>query len=218
MIRVNLLPQKRETRATQATPTGAEGNRWLLAGFGVVAATAVLLFLWYVSLNKELQAQLKANAGLQANIDGIKTVIADHETIKDSLKELREREEAVGRLQSARTGPTTSLLEISKLLTNGKGPTTDRDKLEQMKRDNPSSVPNATWDPRRLWILNYIEQERNVRIVGQARDGEDVSEFLRRISLSDFFYDVKLLPASKTTDGVTKIELVRFELSAKVRY
>jgi type IV pilus assembly protein PilN len=51
-----------------------------------------------------------------------------------------------------------------------------------------------------------------------ARDGEDVSEFLRRLTLSDYFYDVRLLPAKKTVDTVTKIELVKFEMSAKVRY
>jgi hypothetical protein len=57
-----------------------------------------------------------------------------------------------------------------------------------------------------------------VKIAGLARDGEDVSEFLRRLSLSDYFYDVRLLPASKGMDAATKLELVKFEMSAKVRY
>ena len=57
-----------------------------------------------------------------------------------------------------------------------------------------------------------------MRLAGLARDGEDVSEFLRRLTLSDYFYDVKLLPATKSIDAVTHLELVRFELSAKARY
>jgi hypothetical protein len=57
-----------------------------------------------------------------------------------------------------------------------------------------------------------------VRLSGFARDGEDVSEFLRRLTLSDYFYEVKLLPASKALDPLTKLELIRFEMSAKVRY
>jgi hypothetical protein len=57
-----------------------------------------------------------------------------------------------------------------------------------------------------------------VKLVGLARDGEDVSEFLRRLSLSDYFYDVKLLPATKSVDPTSKLELVKFEMSAKVRY
>ncbi len=218
MIRVNLLPNKREARAAAASSVGGDNNRWALGALGMVVVAAAGLFFWYVSLNNQLTAYNTYNSRLQANIDEIKRLISDHDAIKAQLKDLRDREEAVAKLQAARTGPTTSLLEISKLLTNGKGPTTDRDKLEQLKRDNPGSVPNPSWDPRRLWILSYLEQDRKVKIVGQARDGEDVSEFLRRISLSDYFHEVQLLPASKSIDSATKIELVRFELSAKVRY
>ena len=90
--------------------------------------------------------------------------------------------------------------------------------LEQLKRDNPSAVPNSNWDPRRLWLMSYREADRTVRLAGLARDGEDVSEFLRRLALSDYFYDVKLLPATKSIDPITKLELVKFEMSAKVRY
>ena len=57
-----------------------------------------------------------------------------------------------------------------------------------------------------------------MRLSGLARDGEDVSEFLRRLTLSDYFYELKLLPASKSVDSITHLELVKFELSAKVRY
>jgi type IV pilus assembly protein PilN len=110
------------------------------------------------------------------------------------------------------------MLELSRIMTQGRGPTVDRDKLEQLKRDNPTAVPNANWDPRRLWILSYKESDRTVRLAGLARDGEDVSEFLRRLALSDYFFETKLLPAGKIIDPVTKLELVRFEMSMKVRY
>ena len=83
------------------------------------------------------------------------------------------------------------------MLTPGRGPTTDRDKLEQLKRDNPAEVHNANWDPRRLWLTSYKEADRTVKIGGLARDGEDVSELERRLKLSDYFSDVKLLPGSK---------------------
>jgi hypothetical protein len=51
---------------------------------------------------------------------------------------------------------------------------------------------------------------------GLARDGEDVSELERRLKLSDYFVEVKLLPGQKVTDQ--NQELFHFELSAKVRY
>jgi hypothetical protein len=57
-----------------------------------------------------------------------------------------------------------------------------------------------------------------VKLEGVARDGEDVSEFLRRLTLSEYFYELRLLPASKGSDSSSSVKLVKFELSAKVRY
>jgi type IV pilus assembly protein PilN len=164
----------------------------------------------------DLAAALAENARISGQIDAIKKQIADHPEIKARLKELRDREEAIQKLQSARTGPTSTLLELAHILTPGRAPTTDRDKLEQMKRDNPAEVFNPNWDARRLWLTSYVESDRVVKLGGLARDGEDVSELERRLKLSDFFTDVKLLPGSKVMEAGQ--ELFRFELSAKVKY
>jgi type IV pilus assembly protein PilN len=214
MIRINLLPQKREGKRASA-----EGSQmWLGVLLGVLVLEVILLLFIYNAKRDQLASVNKKNQELQGQIDQIKTQISNHPQIKAELKELRDREEAIQKLQSARSGPTSTLLELSRVLTSGRGPTVDRDKIEQLKRDNPTSVPNPNWDPRRLWMTNYSELDRVVRIAGLARDGEDVSEFLRRLSLSDFFYEVRLLPAAKVVDGQTRLELVRFEISAKVRY
>ena len=215
MIRVNLLPQKREA----ARKSSAEGSQlWMLAILGALVLEIIGLAFFHTSKQAELLKITQNNQKVDANINDIKRQIANHGEIKAQLKELRDREEAITKLQAARTGPTSVLLEVSKMLSPGRGPTTDRDKLEQLKRDNPGAVPNPNWDVRRLWLTSYSEGERLVRLSGLARDGEDVSEFLRRLTLSDYFYDVKLLPAQKITDSATHLELVRFELSAKARY
>lgn len=224
MIRINLLPQKRQTRARGAGASlddgggSGESQAWLAFVFGAILLEIIVLLFVYKTKQDQLAQVQKHNTELTSNIDNIKREIAQHATIKAQLKELRDREEAIQKLQSARTGPTAAMLELSRIMTPGRGPTVDRDKLEQLKRDNPSSVPNAAWDPRRLWLQSYRETDRVVRLAGLARDGEDVSEFLRRLSLSDYFFDVKLLPAQKSMDQQTKLELVRFEMSAKARY
>ena len=216
MIRVNLLPQKRE--AARRTSSSEGSQTWMLAILGVVLLEIVGLIFFHKSKQDDLQKIVQNNQKIDTNIQDIKSQISNHDAIKAQLKELRDREEAIKKLQAARTGPTETLLEVAKMLTTGRGPTTDRDKLEQLRRDNPSSVPNVAWDARRLWITNYLENERKVKIIGQARDAEDVSEFLRRLTLSDYFYEVKLMPASKGFDKDTKLELLKFELSARVRY
>lgn len=225
MIRVNLLPGKRETRrgapagggSSAITPSDGSST-WLLFVLGALLGTVlVCVFLWTAKL-RELGKVENKNKELQASIDGIKAQISDHPRIKGRLKELKDREDAIDKLQNARTGPTSAMMELSHILSPGRGPSMDNARVEQLRRENPSALPNPNWDTRRLWLSQYAEQNRDVRITGLARDGEDVSEFLRRMTMSEYFSDVKLLPASKSMDAVTKIEVVRFQLSAKAKY
>jgi type IV pilus assembly protein PilN len=213
MIRINLLPEK---RAAQRRSAAAEGQAWLAIVAGILVFEIMGMMLLQKSKNDDLAKLQKHNDEIQANIDDIKRQISNRDAIKNALKELRDREDAIQKLESARTGPTSVMLELSHILTPGRMPTVDRDKLEQLRRDDPQAVPNANWDARRLWLTQYDEVDRNVKLGGFARDGEDVSEFLRRLALSDFFYDVRMLPASKTNEK--GVELVRFEVATKVRY
>lgn len=229
MIRVNLLPQKKQLRRREGGPLAdpggggggdgeGESQLWLAFVLGAVLLEVIVLLFVYKAKQDQFTQVQKSNTVLSGNIENIRREIEKHAQIKAELKELRDREEAIQKLQAARTGPTATMLELTRILTPGRGPTVDRDKLEQLKRDNPGSVPTAGWDTRRLWLSAYKEQDRVVRLTGFARDGEDVSEFLRRLTLSDYFYEVRLLPASKSVDATTKLELVKFEMSAKVRY
>jgi type IV pilus assembly protein PilN len=219
LIRVNLLPQKRESKRGGLTlGTGDGGQAWMLVVLGVLLLEIVVLIVFQRRKQDELDVITKKNNQITANIDDIKRQMANHADIKNQLKDLRDREEAIAKLESARTGPTAVMLELSHVLTSGRGPTTDRDKLEQLKRDNPTQVPNPNWDPRRLWLLTYSEVDRTVKLSGLARDGEDVAELLKRLTLSDYFYELRVLPAAKQNDSVSHLELMKFELSAKVRY
>lgn len=216
MIRINLLPEKRSSARRASVDAG---QAWIFVVLGVVLFEIIGLLLLQKSKQDDLAKVQKHNQEIQTNIDDIKRQLSNRDSIKASLKELREREDAIQKLQGARTGPTSVLLELSHVLTPGRMPTLDRDKLEQLKRDNPAAVPNPNWDPRRVWLDRYEELDRNVTISGRARDGEDISEFLRRLSLSDYFTDVKLSgPANKAPDERTHVDLVAFRLSAKVRY
>lgn len=217
MVRINLLPDRKQA-ARRASVGGDASQLWVLGVLGAIVGTIVVCLFVQKLKADELTAILRENQNTQGQIDAIKKQIANHEEIKAKLKELRDREDAIQKLQAARTGPTSTLLELAHVLTQGRGPTTDRDKLEQMKRDNPAEVYNANWDARRLWLTAYQESDRTVRLGGLARDGEDVSELERRLKLSDYFSDVKLLPGQKIVDGQTHQELFKFELSAKVKY
>jgi type IV pilus assembly protein PilN len=212
MIRVNLLPQKRRKTS------GNRGELWLVASLLTVALEIVGCLVLYGQKQDELVQQQDKNKALDAQIKQIKDVSKNHEEVKQKLVALRDREQAIAKLQSARTGPTAMLLEVARLLTPGRGPSVDPNELSKVRRENPLQDYNPSWDPRRLWIVKFVEADRTVRLEGIARDGEDVSELARRMNLSTFFDDVQLLPAKRETEKESGLPMVAFKLEAKVRY
>lgn len=213
MIRINLLPMKRGQRAAQK-----DGQRWLYVILAIVVAQIAGLLFFHQAQREKIAEQTAKNEKIQGEITELRRSVADHEEIKKELAVLRAREDAIAKLQAARAGPTAALLELAQILTQGKGPTADPDRLAQLRRENPLTVYNPSWDTRRLWLTSYIESERTVRIEGLARDGNDVSELAQRLALSAYYYDVSLLPGKKATSTDTKLELVTFALQLKVRY
>jgi type IV pilus assembly protein PilN len=212
MIRVNLLPHVRETRAT---PEGSQ--LWILAVMGVVVLEIVGLFFFHQTKEDELAEIKTRSAQLQNEINDIKGVVKDHAQVKERLAVLRAREQAIARLQDARKGPTAVLMELSHVLTVGRGPTIDELTAQKMKT-NPLAVFNPTWDTRRLWLTSLVENERSVRLDGTARDGTDVYEFAQRLKLSRFFSEVTLLPGKQQQEQGTKVDVVTFALQVKARY
>lgn len=214
MIRINLLPQKRAGRG--AAPETSQ--RWLLAVLAVLLLQIVGLFLFHEWKTEELTEQNQKNNELQAKINDIKALVANHEEVKKALAVLRLREDAIAKLQSARSGPTAVLLELSRILTQGRGPTVDKERLAELRKNNPLAVFSPGWDVRRIWMTSYVESERTVRLEGYARDGNDVSELAQRLRLSLYFYEVTILPGKKEIEKDTKLDLVKFALQLKVRY
>jgi type IV pilus assembly protein PilN len=206
MIRINLLAQKKRAERSEGSQV------WLAVVMVVVLAEVAALFLFHSIKAEELADQKRKNAELNSQIDQAKKNVANHAQVKADLAQLRAREAAIQKLQNARSGPTAALLELARILTPGRGPSVDPDRLAQLRRDNPLSVFNPNWDARRLSVTSFVETQRKLKIDGTARDGEDVSELARRLNLSAYFYDVTLLPASR------EAEAVKFSVEAKVRY
>lgn len=213
MIRVNLMPQ-----APRRGQSETQSQGWLLAALVAALLTIVGCFVVYGMKQEELDDWKRKAAQVQNEIELSKSRVTDHEQIKAQLQKLREREEAIAKLQSARTGPTAALLEIAKILTRGRGPSVSPDRLAEVEKSNPLAKFNPEWDARRVWLTEFTEESRRVVLTGQARDGEDVSELARRMNLSAYFHDVRLLPAKKNAGDGTKAEWVSFQLEARVRY
>lgn len=212
MIRINLLPAARGTQASQGNQT------WLIVLLGLVALEIVACFVLYGKKQEELDDWGQKNRTVEGAIKLSQDKVADHAKVKAQLATLRAREDAIAKLQSARTGPTAMMLEVARLLSKGRGPSVSPERIEQIKNDDPLSMFNPQWDARRLWLTSFVEDARTVKLTGSARDGEDVSELARRMNLSSYFYDVRLLPGKMEPRKPNEQESVSFQLEARVRY
>lgn len=223
MIRINLLPQaKRGARGAAAGGGSASG--WIVAYFAAALLACVAFALMYFSKRSELDEQLARNAALQRRIEEVTAQSANLDEVRARLERSRQLEQVVAELQRARFGPTRVLMELSRILSAGGGPSVNPQRLEEIRRDNPLAGYNRSWDFRRLWLTGLREEDRRVQIRGSGKTNEDVAEFLRRLSLSESFADVHLertqaarleVRNAGTTVG---IDVIDFELTATVRY
>lgn len=213
MIRINLLP---EAKRQVATSGGSQvwGVIYLLTCFaGVVGLT-----LWYMHSSTELTEQQTKNKELQELIDRAKAQTQNIGEVEAQLAKSKELETVVSGLQAARQGPARVLMELSKILSEGGGPTLTQEELEQLKRESPLLVYNPGWDVRRLWIDSFVEMNRKCSVVGFGKTNEDVAEFLRRLNISKVFDKVTLQSTSAAIDQKLGQPVVRFALSCEVKY
>ena len=118
------------------------------------------------------------------------------------------------------------MLELSKILSQKGGPQIDNVRYQEMVKTDPTAGYEEGWDYRRLWIDEFSEKDRKIKITGQGLTHEDVAEFLKRVSLSDFFVSSRLISTdlsapkirSKSVGPVRSDPVVHFKLEGEVRY
>jgi len=212
MIRINLLPE-----AKRAAATGGNAQTWAVIYLLSCLAWAVVLVLFFLNKHGVLEEQNAKNDELQGLIDRAKSQSENIAEVEAKLAKSKQLEEVVGGLQAARQGPARVLLELSKILSEGGGPTVPPDQLDAMRRDNPLLVYNPGWDVRRLWIDTFEEASRHCTISGNGKTNEDVAEFLRRLNISEVFDKVTLQSTSASSDREGS-PTVRFSLTCEVKY
>src|SRR5690606_21020331 len=129
MIRINLLPQKRKRRVE----SGSGGELWVLVAVGLLVLEIVGLFVFHTSLDDKLAQERRTNAQIKAQVDASKKSVENHASVTEELERMLAREDAIAQLQSARTGPTAVLLETARILTPGRGPSVNPEKLAQLR-------------------------------------------------------------------------------------
>lgn len=217
MIRINLLPSaKRQARAQSSGGSGGTG--WIVGYLVASLVAGIVLTVVYTQFASELRELNARNDTLEGEIAVLDRQTADINDVRAELEASRELEEVVAELQRARLGPTRLMVELSHVLSSGGGPSIDPRRLEEIRRDNPLAGFNPAWDHRRLWLTEFAEESRAVEITGVGKTNDDVAELLRRLSLSDLFESVTLTRTAASRDAERHLDLIAFEMSARVRY
>jgi len=212
MIRINLYPTKQVKKKEKA------GLIDLVVFLLVTLVCAAAI--WFINgmISEKIERQQLANDTKQTKIASIKQSIQDHDQIKAQLAEIEAREKIIQELIAARTGPVQMLVELSNIMSAGKGPAIRSDEYQEMLKRDPSSGYNPEWDPRRLWLSSFEEKDREVFLSGEAMSNEDVGEFLRRIKISTYFFDEQLVKTQTQKTAETGTVIIAFEIKCNVRY
>jgi type IV pilus assembly protein PilN len=218
MIRINLLPQTKKAARTRAPVATGSSAPWLVAYLIITLAWVAALLAAYLIKASDLDEIQARNRQVEETATRLEQQSAGLDEVQLKLAESHDLEGLVDELNRARIGPTRVLVELSKVLSVNGGPTIDPRELERMQRDNPHVRINRTWDPKRLWITSFTEEDRVCRIEGLGRTNDDIAEFLRRLAISEVFERVTLERTRSVENQGSAIQFIAFELSCRVEY
>jgi type IV pilus assembly protein PilN len=214
MIRINLLPVKAAQRR-------ASGQRQILVG-ALVALFGMISTVVFHTIAEQRVIRLKEDVNrVRTDIETLKRELGDYDLIVAQRDQLIRQKTAIKKLQESRSGPATFMREMSDILTKDKGPTTSKEQYDELLRSDPNAGFNPNWEPKRAWILSYVEKDHQVTLKGGAKSDEDVAEFLKRMKLSAFFeknsvYWQQTQP--QVENKLNNVTYVTFDVTARVKY
>jgi len=211
MIKINLLSQRKARKVDK-------GQQTLLIGVGAILAAGALV---YFGVHRPIQGEvadiqrtnrdIKAkNKAKKAQLNGPPSAVH----LQATIKELESRRASIVKLDRARSVPADMLFELSKVLTQRKGPTMgDR---TSTRRDIQDKLKDE-WDPKSVWIIRFSEKKGEFRLIGGASSDSDITSLQHRLQASAYFEKVVPLSATqvKSKDNTT---YYKFTISGKVVY
>ncbi|MEP7280953.1 MAG: PilN domain-containing protein [Rubrivivax sp.] len=179
MILINLLPHREAARAAR--------KRAFFVALGVAAFVgAVIVGLWYLTLQQRIEAQVARNDFLQGEIKRLETQIKDIATLRAEIDALKARQKAVEDLQTDRNTPVYLIDELVKQTPEG------------------------------IYLTSIKQTGNVVAVVGVAQTNERVSEFLRNTLYSSPWLEkpelIEIKAADVTTAGKDRRRLFEFSM------
>ena len=205
MIRINLLPAKEAKKAQ------APGQTFAAVAMFFIFAELGGLYMWYSSKDEELGAASAAAAAAKRKIAEFTKQETKLKKAEAKRQELSNQNAVFHRLKAEKNGPVEMLQYISYVLTVRERNDAHRDEIF----DQEHVGWKTHWNPTNLWLTELKEEYYEITIKGQAKENDDVAEFLYRLDSGIYFVSPTLVKTQRKIDLDWKeIDLVNFEVTA----
>jgi len=211
MIKINLLSQRKARKVDK-------GQQTALVAMAIIAAACVAVFFLVhkpmsddvASIERTNKEITQKNAQKQAQLNAPPGAVK----IKARIKELEARQKSINKLDSDRSVPADFLYELSKILTQRKGPT-----MGDATSARPDIVRKLDdeWDPKSVWVTNFKEKGGEFTLEGGAQSDQDVTSLQHRLQASAYFEQVVPLEAKQVLSK-DSIAYYQFTITGKVVY
>ncbi len=209
MIRINLLPVREAAQK--------KSGRQLLVLFAVLLLLQAVALIYIQSVAQdELAAVEQQNKDIKTQIEKLQEKTSAVADLQRQTAELEQQKAVLDGLIEGQAGPVKMLDELSRILTP-----IDKDDPEsaKLKLEVGQRGWNPDWDPKRLWIETFVEDQRGVKITGFARNNDDLGEFLRRLNTSRHFVRVQMnVSEAVVMRQLNDTKMVKFDVDALVIY
>ena len=214
MIKINLLPQRKQKRAAEP------GRIELMLGAGaLVAAAAVVFFAVHEPAAAERDDLAEQVQALQGENDEARTGLKDMPTVRAAVEAEEKRAAAIDQLFGTVVVPDNLLHELGEILTPGRMPTMSRE-MEARISDGPQGDPNRRfaldWEPKNVWLTAFTLKGEDFTLEGGAQSEADVPQLAKRMQASVFFDQVTSPTSLRVDDRLTNITYYKFTITGKV--
>lgn len=158
------------------------------AGVGVALLVVVSMVCSFVSVSKRgVIASLNDDiAKRQKMIDDLKSQVGEVEKFKQQAQTLEQQLSVIRGLERGRSGPVKLMDELTDII------------------------------PKKLWITNFREVDKNVIVEGIAENGPAIADFLESLKTAKYFQNVQLETVSAIEQDGAKLQ--KFTLKMGVKY
>ena len=157
MIKINLLPFRAAQRRENV-------RRQLVIYVASVVLCALVCFLWYQNLSKELEKQKHEETRINNDLLKYKKTLAEIKNLEKRIKEVTQKLDAIKELEKGKTGPVLLLDEIA------------------------MAVP-----VNKLWLTALNESRGSLSLSGTAMDNETVALFMNNLEAAEHIETVDLI-------------------------